>query len=421
MVAELDTIGGATLKDGILRDGETKSQSIDSNPVGAGKFQLRGVAVLSIGHGIHDLYGGFLPSLLPRLIEVLSLSTTSAGLLAIVMQLPSLLQPLIGHLSDRLSLRYFIIFAPAATGIAMSLTGVMPTYGLIVLLLLFAGLSSATIHAVGPVMISRLAGDRLGRGMGLWMVGGELGRTLGPIIAVSALAVLGLKGLPVLSLIGICATGVLYFRLKDVSARTATERQPLPWRDALKKMRPVLIPLSGVLLGRALLIAALTTYLPTFLSSEGSQLWMAGASLSILEGAGVLGALVGGSVSDRIGRRRVIAASILVPSLLMFAFLGVAGWLRIVLLVLMGFSALSSGAVIMALVQETFPQNRALANGTYMALSFALRSVGVLVLGILGDSIGLRDSYYVCCGVSLLGLPLVARLPRRHGAAGVAS
>lgn len=402
------------MKNGSSLKTEQTAQLIEPDAVGFGKSHLRRVAVLSFGHSVHDTYGGLLPSLLPRFIEILSLSNTSAGLLAIVMQLPSLLQPLIGHVADRVSLRHFYIFAPAVTGIAMSLTCVMPTYGLIVLLLLCAGISSASMHAVGPVMISRVAGDRLGRAMGLWMVGGELGRTLGPIIAVSALAVLGLNGMPVLMLAGIGATVILYFRLKDVSGRTAAERTPLPWREALLGMRPVLAPLSGVLMGRALLIAALTTYLPTFLSGEGTPLWMAGASLSILEGAGVLGALVGGSVSDRIGRRRVIVLSILLPSLLMFLFLSVTGWSRIVVLVLMGFSALSSGAVIMALVQETFPQNRALANGTYMAMSFALRSLGVLVLGILGDGIGLRGSYYVCCAVSLLGLPLVARLPRRR-------
>ena len=380
-----------------------------------GRFQVRGISILSAGHAVHDSYGGFLPALLPKLIEKLAISNTEAGLLAIVMQLPALLQPLIGHLADKIKLRYFFIFAPGVTGTMMSLIGVMPSYGMIILILLAAGVSSACVHAVGPVMVGRIAGDKLGRGMGFWMVGGELGRTIGPIIAVTALSWLTLSGMPVLMTGGLVTSLILYFRLKDTPGRPISEPEPLPWRNALRRMAPVMLPLVGIMFGRAFLTAALTTYLPTFLSYEGGSLIFAGASLSILEGAGVLGALSGGMISDRIGRRPVILASIAVPSAMLFVFLSAAGWAQILLLVIMGFFALSVGAVIMALVQETFPENRALANGVYMALSFSVRSLGVLLFGLLSDQFGLRATYTISCVLPLIGLPLVYLLPKRRG------
>ncbi|MDY6846540.1 MAG: MFS transporter, partial [Chloroflexota bacterium] len=150
-------------------------------------FQTKEVSVLAATHAIHDTYTAFLPALLPVLIEKFSMTNTAAGLLSVFLQIPSLLQPLIGRLADRRNLRLAIIFSPAFTGIAMSLLGVAPSYGILVLLLLSAGISSASLHAVAPVLGSTFSGSKLGKGMSFWMVGGELGRALGPLIIVTTI------------------------------------------------------------------------------------------------------------------------------------------------------------------------------------------------------------------------------------------
>jgi FSR family fosmidomycin resistance protein-like MFS transporter len=80
---------------------------------------------------------------------------------------------------------------------------------------------------------------------------------------------------------------------------------------------------------------------------------------------------------------------------------------------MMGFTALSVTPVVMALVQESFPENRALANGVYMALSFVLGSVVVVVLGAMGDLFGLRLAFTASAVITLLGLPLILLLPRK--------
>jgi FSR family fosmidomycin resistance protein-like MFS transporter len=129
----------------------------------------------------------------------------------------------------------------------------------------------------------------------------------------------------------------------------------------------------------------------------------------------VVGALVGGSLSDRVGRRAILFASILTTPLLMFAFLVVTGWPRVPLLLLIGFAALSIGPVIMALVQETSPESRALANGVYMALSFVIRSVVIVLVGAMGDLFSLRIAFATSGVVTLLGLPLILFLPSTAG------
>ncbi len=379
----------------------------------AERFQTDGVLTISAAHAVHDTYTAFLAPLLPAFIANLSLSKTEAGILTVFVQGPSLLQPFIGHLADRVSLRYLVILAPSVTAAMMSLLGVAPGYGALALLLMVAGLSSASLHAVAPVIAGNLSGRRLGRGMGFWMVGGELGRTLGPIVIVSAVRLLGLEGTPWLMIGGFLASAILYVRLKDVPTQPANAGQGLPWRQALRSMGPLLLPLVGIIVARSFMTRSLTTYLPTFLSEEGADLWLAGASLSLLEAGGVVGALLGGTMSDRLGRRLVLFVSMLITPLLMFAFLTTDGWLQFPLLLTMGFTALSVTPVLMALVQESFSENRALANGVYMSFSFILGSAVVVVLGAMGDLFGLRLAFTASAVITLLGLPLILLLPRK--------
>lgn len=385
-----------------------------AQPTEGERFQTDRVATISLGHAVHDTYSAFLPPLLPVFIENLALSVTEAGLLTVFLQAPSLIQPFVGHLADRVNLRYFVIAAPAVAAVVMSLLGVATGYAALALLLIVAGINSAFLHAVAPVMAGRLSGRNLGRGMGFWMVGGELGRTLGPLVIVTAIQFGGMEGTPWLMVGGLLASALLYIRLKDVPGPTPGTGQGLPWRRALRVMGPFLVPLVGIVVVRAFMVSALTTYLPVLLSEEGAEIWFAGVALSVLEAAGVAGALLGGTISDRLGRRAVLASSLLTTPVLMLAFLAVGGWIRFPLLLLLGFSSLSTTPVLMALVQESFPQNRALANGVYMAVSFLLRSGVVVVLGVIGDLSGMRVAFAISAVLPLLGLPLILLFPAQQ-------
>jgi FSR family fosmidomycin resistance protein-like MFS transporter len=395
--------------------GEANQQpAADTNPSPTGdgaRFSSARILTISVGHAVHDAYSAFLPPLLPYLISRFSLSITRAGLLGLFLQAPSILQPAIGNLADRRSLRWAVVVAPAVTGTLMSLLGIAPSYGTLAALLLVTGLSSACLHAVGPVMAGRLSGQRLGRGMSLWMVGGELGRTIGPLALVTAIASLDMSHIYWLAIAGWATSIVLLLLSRGMPSSSSPADTRLPWQPALRGMRALLLPLAGVITTRAFMNAALSTFLPTFMREEGSSLWVAGAALSILEGAGVLGALLGGSLSDRLGRRFILGITMVGPAVLMVLFLSVSDAPRLAVLPFLGLTTFAATPVMLAIVQETHTQNRALANGLYMLLSFVIRAIVVVLVGALGDWVGLRNAFLCSAALMLLGTPLVFLIP----------
>jgi FSR family fosmidomycin resistance protein-like MFS transporter len=376
-------------------------------------FDSAGVTTITLGHAVHDTYTAFLPPLLPVLIEKFTLSNSQAGLLNVFLQWPSLLQPFIGYLADRRNLRYLVIIAPSISAVCMSLLGVAPSYAIMAFLLLIVGAGAAGLHSVGPVIAANMSGRQIGRAMGMWMVGGGLGYTVGPLVIVAAIGLVGLEGTPWLMIGGILATLVLYVRLRDASSLSPTAKAPPRWREALAVMRPLLFPVVGITIVRSFMAAALSTYLPLFLKSEGSTLWFAGAALAIFEAAGMVGSLTAGALSDRVGRRKVLLAAMALATPLMVAFMLAGGWLRLPLLVALGFTALAIMPVMMALLQERNAENRALANGMYLGLSFLSNAAATLALGILADAFSLRIAFTVSAIAPLIGIPLVAMLPGR--------
>ena len=378
----------------------------------AESFQTGRVLTVAGGHLTHDIFTSFLPPLLPLIIKKMGLSLTLAGSLAAFQQFPGLINPLLGLLADRGSLRWLAILAPTLTAAAMSLIGVAPTYTLLVILLLVTGISSAFWHVPMPVLIARVSGRQVGQGMSFFMLGGELARSVGPVIAVGAVSLWGLEGMWRLMPVGLAASAILYWRLRDVNIGPAI-RANGSWADSWRVIRRVMLPAAGILLARGFMVAALTTFLPTFLASEGADLWLAGGALSMLELAGAAGVLTSGTVSDRLGRRNVLGFAMLIAPALMLVFLALHGWASLPLLLALGFTTLSTNPVLMALVQEYSRDHPATANGIFMALSFAGQSLIIFIVGALADRWGLRATFHACALIGFAGLPFVLLLPKR--------
>jgi FSR family fosmidomycin resistance protein-like MFS transporter len=375
-------------------------------------FQTGRVIMLSTCHFIHDVYSSFLAPLLPLLIEKLSMTLTQAGLLTTVMQIPSLLNPYVGMMADRVSVRYFIILAPAMTAVPMSLIGMAPNYGVLLLLLFVSGISAAVFHVPAPVMVSRLSGSKVGKGMSFFMTGGELARTLGPMAAVAAVSLLGLEGFYPVMLFGLAASFWLYVRFKDVPITTRQNKKRLRVTDIWREMRHVLAPLSAVLVARGFMHASMATFLPTYLKAETGNLWLAGFGLTIYEASGVVGVITSGSLSDYLGRRRILLISLVGAPVSLFLFTGIGGWFRFAALLFAGFTILSTSPVMLALVQENATSSPAAANGFYMMVSFLARSAVVVIVGFVADMIGLQTTYYVSAAMGLIGIPFVFMLPK---------
>jgi FSR family fosmidomycin resistance protein-like MFS transporter len=372
------------------------------------------VLTVSFAHFAHDVFTSLLPPLLPLVIGAMGISLLQAGSLVVATQLPSLLNPWIGYVTDRWRIqRWLLVFAPGTTGVIICLIGLAPGYGILVMLLLTAGFSVAALHVSGPVMIRQFAGPLVGRGMGFFMFAGEMARTLSPLIAVQLVALFGLHGIWRLAPVAVASSLVLWWRLpRDVEEPDA--RRPLSLLSTWRRARRLIIAVGGILMARAFLAAALTTYLPTFIYGEGGSLWMANISLSIVELAGAVGALTMGSVSDRLGRRRVLVGCVVLAPLAMLVFMGASGVFRLVALLFLGFVTISTTPVLIAVMIEHAGSNPGTQNGTFMMMNFAIRGLIILVVGAMGDVLGLRSSYAVCAVLAMFGLPFALLIPPGH-------
>jgi len=372
------------------------------------EFQTEQVLTIASGHFVHDIYSAFLAPLLPLLIEKMSLTLTLAGSLTAFLQFPAILTPIIGHFADKHNLRYLVILAPALTATMMSAMGLAPGFWVLALVLTVAGVSVALFHAPAPAMVGQISGQRVGKGMSWFMAGGELARTVGPLVAVWAATTWALEGMFQVVVIGWVTSAILFWRLRDipVSARKQGSLQSI-----LPKLRTLFLPLLIISFFRMFMVVCMTTYLPTYMKLNGSTLFLAGASLSILELAGVVGALSGGTLSDRLGRKPVLAIITILAPLLMIAFLNVSGWLLVPVLLIYGFVSISPGPVFLALIQDHFPENRAVSNGLYISMNFLLRSLALLLVGIAGDAFGLQRTFMGSAFLSLFGLIGIVLLP----------
>jgi len=380
------------------------------------KFQFGNVLTLSFAHLSHDIYSAFLAPLLPLLISKLGISLSLAGLLDITRKLPSLFNPFVGLIADRICVRYFIIVTPAITGIAMSLLGVAPSYPIILILLLVAGISNTLFHVPSPVMIKHVSAEQTGKGMSYYMLGGELARTLGPLLITASISWWGLEGSWRVMPLGIIASIILYFKLRNININKDFQKRKkeIGAKDTFKKLIPFFIIISGITIFRAAMKLSLTLFLPTFLVKQGNTLWLAGISLALLQFSGAIGTFFAGPLSDKFGRKNILLITSIINPILMWIFISSDGRFMIPILIIMGFFLFASGPIILALVQDTDSDHPSFVNGIYMTLSFGVSSIMVLLIGFLGDRFGLILTYQICAVLSILSIPFILMLKKNN-------
>ncbi len=380
-----------------------------------GRFQLKNVLSISIAHFVHDTYTAFLAPIVPLLKSKLGINNTLVSLLFVAQQIPNLLNPLIGIIADNLKIRYLVILAPAVTTICMSLLGLSPYYTVIIILLFVVGLSSAMFHVPTPVVIKKISGDRIGKGMSFYMLGGEAARTVGPLIIVAAVDVWGLEGTFKLIPFGLLASIMLYFRLRnvDVSEDIKNKKTYAGIKQTFKQHLPFFILIAGIMFFRGFMKTSLTSFLTTYLDEKGGSLWLGGVSLTVFEFAGAIGAYLAGTFSDKIGRLKMLTTIILISPVLMLSFTYSEGALMFPVLLLLGFFIISSTPVILALVMDIDSEHQAFLSGVFMFISFVSSSVTNIVVGVLGDWIGLLDTYKISSLLAFFAIPFVLILRKK--------
>ena len=372
------------------------------------KTSNRQILSIAGGHLLHDFYSAFLAPLIPLLMDRLTINLTTAGFLTSLTRLPSILNPVVGYIADKKGARIFVILAPGLTATLMSMIGSAESVYALGLLLFLSGISSTVFHACSPALVAQASQERKGRGLSLYMAGGGIGRSLGPLVVVWAVGMWGLEGISRLMFIGWLVSIVLFFQFRSIDIKP----QPAySLRADLPLFKRFFLPLALVLILRSALIASLSTYLPVYMVESGAPLWLAGTALSIQEISGVVGMLVLGPISDKVGRTKIINFSVLISSLLTLVFLNVKGWQVFPVLVLLGFFALSTGTMFLALVQDNFQHHRSTGNGVYILLNLLTNALMLVAVGYVGDQFGLRTAYLISIAAALLSIPALKLLP----------
>lgn len=391
---------------------EASQPKVPSTSAADEKFYTADVATIAAAHGTNDSYFSMIPAIQPLLMEKLSLSNAQAGLFTLFLQIPSIFQPLIGHQADKRNLRLLVILAPTVSATLLTFTGLAPSFGWLALLMLAAGFSTAGFHAIAPVLAASRAGKKLGRGMGLFMVGGELGYSLGPILAVAVTAALGLNGLPWLIILGLVCSFLLYKQFRDLNTVLPQKSaSTVPIGVVLLRMRSLMLPIMAYTFISSFLAAHMINFLPTFLTGEGYSLITAGAAFSLVQITGTLGVLVSSWLSDQIGQKAIVLASTLTMPTFALLFLYTPSAWHMPLLAGAGLLAFSANPAFLALMQRHFLHERSLATGVYMASGFVIRSLGVFLVGLLSDHYGMRAVFIASAWVAFLALPFVFLLP----------
>ena len=377
-------------------------------------FQKAPVLTVAASHCLHDVFTSFFAPLIPLLSEKLGFSYATAGLLSVLQKIPSLTNPLLGYIADRLVVKWFLIVTPLITACAMSFLGLAPSLTALGILLLISGFSAALYHVSSPVIMRQVSGSKIGTGMSFFMFGGELARTIGPLLIVSAVSLWGLEGTYRLLPIAFLGSLVLYFQVRKlphvhIAKKEKGEARESSW-VAISKMKPLFSIIVPILLFRSFSKTALTLFLPAYLVEQNMSILHAGYTLALLEGFAAIGVLLSGSLSDVWGRKSILLTIMAITPLLMYAFTLSSGITQLVLIALMGLVFFASTPVFMAMVHEMNSQYPSLANGIFMMLSFALTSIVSLLIGYWGDWYGLQHTFQLTAFLSIGAIPFVLKI-----------
>ncbi len=375
-------------------------------------FDRSTIVALGAAHLAHDSYPAFVGVLLPVLIGRLGISLAAAGLLASSIRWSSVVgNPILGYLGDRRDTRYWIAIAPMATAICMSLVGLAPSFEVALFLLLATGVSHSAFHPSAGAMATRAAGRRWGRGTSYFMTGGEVGRSIGPVFIAATISLLGVGLSWLAALPGILASGILVVRLRRAAA-VAVSRTPGDLRGALRSGWRWIAVLSTAMLFRSTANIGFIVFYPTLATSLGASLLVAGLGVAVYELGGVCGTFLGGTLSDRIGRRAVLAGGVTLgmPSLALALLTGF-GPLHLALLACAGLGVVSANSVQLVVMQELFPENRGVGAGVNFLVGGLGAIIATVAVGVIAAAIGLRATLLLAAGIGALSLPLFLALP----------
>ncbi len=373
-------------------------------------------ATWAVAHAINDGYPTLYLPLLPVLMQRWHFSASQAGLLAGLLALTTqALQPLLGAWADRRGGPWFIVLGLAlgSLGNALGLAWA-PTYAVFAASLMLGGVGNAAFHPHMAALVSRNQRDHRGRSLGGWMVSGMIGHSLAPLAVVALWHNWGSRGVAILALPGVLAAGALYISARTIPRPDVPRRRPPPirWAQVWRRSRGF----GALIVLRNLGASSLLTLIPLVWHQRGGSPAQAGAVLAVVYTAGMMGNLLGGSVSDQWGVRSVLAGS-LVGAGISAAVGGMAttgtGWAFWIAVAIWGFTVNGAGAAMLVYGQSLFPGKLGLASGLTMGLGNTIGAFGAWGVGAIAQWHGLSIAIDVAAACLMLGvIPAVASIRR---------
>jgi len=362
---------------------------------------------LVLGHLVNDTSSNLLSGLLPAFTALYGLSYLLAGVVAMTFNFTSsIVQPLLGRWFDRTQTVWLLEVGLAVNCVAMSLTGIAPNYAVLLFLVATSGLGSAAFHPPSFSAVMRSGGSARGRAAGIFLSGGNIGFFLGPLVAGLLVSAMGLPGSLLLLPIGVVTAMLLFgIRARD------REGAPLATDQTGPLNKRLLALLATITAFRSMAIQITMTFLPLYFVVRGEPLLVATSIASFYLGVGVMGQLVGGHLSDRVGRRPVIMTSLLAGGLIFYGFLNSSGLVSVLLLAISGSLLFASWSVIVVMSSEAAPANVGAVTGFMLGFSIGVGGLGALGFGGAADKLGLNLAFNLVIVSALAGGVTALLLP----------
>ncbi len=364
-------------------------------------FRNSNLLSLAMGHFIVDFFSGALPIVVAALTAPLELTVGQVGLIALAYSLAtSLAQPLFGLIADSRYAPYLALGGVIWQVGMMGIAGLATSFEMLLVMVAIGGLGSAAFHPPGAGGVPRVSTrDQRASSMSIFLLGGNSGYAIGPLIAGQALARLGAKGTLILLagaavLIPMLAIRLLRIQYQDhheAAPAAHTLQRTKPLRRSIPVMAIVLLALAITFRGWA--SQGMNNYLPQYFLLMGTDVALAGQALTLLNVGAAIGGFTSGVASDRIGAHKVIVATLLMAAPLMLAFRFVSGPLMLVVIGGMGTFLLASLPLTLVLGQDMLPGRPGVMSGLTLGFTFITGGLGAAIIGAVAERIGLEQVF----------------------------
>ncbi|MBN6359951.1 MFS transporter [Providencia rettgeri] len=376
-----------------------------------GKTVFSILTAISVSHLLNDMIQSLILAIYPLLQSDFSLSFAQIGMITLTYQITaSLLQPIIGYYTDKHPQPYSLPIGMSFTLTGLILLAMAETFPTILLAAALVGTGSSVFHPESSRVARMASGGRHGLAQSFFQVGGNLGASLGPLLAALIIEPYGKGNIGWFSLAALLAIVILL----QVSSwykhqHRAASKKPIGAGNVKVLPRKVIVGSLAVLLvlifSKYFYLASISSYYTFYLIDKfGVSVQNAQIHLFVFLFAVAAGTMIGGPIGDKIGRKYVIWFSILgvAPFTLILPYASLY-WTG-VLTVIIGLILASAFSAILVYAQELIPGKTGMVSGLFFGLAFGMGGVGAAVLGHIADQTSIEQVYHYCAFLPLLGI-----------------